>query len=127
MALPLATDQDAAPFDVQRYVLDFGGGQHLSSSSTSSPEKYFKLEVRKRELSSVSHFETEAPITGLDLLLIAPLDRETCPMFEFRVLAIDGGSPTSLTGTLSVQIRVRLMFCSRITFLTLHIWRKLTK
>ncbi|KAL5110216.1 Protocadherin-1 [Taenia crassiceps] len=106
LALPLATDQDAAPFNVQRYVLDFGGGPRLSSSSTSSLEKYFKLEVQKRELSSVSHLKTEASITGLDLLLVAPLDRETRPVFEFRVLAIDGGSPTPLTGTLSVQIRV---------------------
>ncbi|VDK22701.1 unnamed protein product [Taenia asiatica] len=106
LALPLATDQDTAPFSVQQYVLDFGGGQHLSSSSTSSPEGYFKLEVQKRELNSVSRFETEASITGLDLLLVAPLDRETRAMFEFRVLAIDGGSPTPLTGTLSVQIRV---------------------
>lgn len=106
LALPLATDQDAPPFNVQQYVLNFGGTQHLSSSSTSSPERYFKLEVHKRELTPMSHFELEAPITGLDLLLVAPLDRETRPMFEFWILAIDGGSPTPLTGTLSVQIRV---------------------
>ncbi|VDM16978.1 unnamed protein product [Hydatigera taeniaeformis] len=105
LALPLATDQDAAPFNVQRYVVDSSGSQHPSASFT-SPERHFKLEARNRELSSVSHFDTEAPITGLDLLLVAPLDRETRPLFEFRVLAIDGGSPTPLTGTLSVQIRV---------------------
>ena len=105
--MPLATDQDASPFNVQRYVLESGGSQHFSPTSRPSSERYFKLDAHKREVTSMPLFDMEAPIIGLDLLLMAPLDRETRPMFEFRVLAIDGGSPTPLTGTLSVQIRVR--------------------
>ena len=108
MALPLASDQDTSPFNVQRYVLESDGGQHFSSATGISTERYFKLEVRKREISTAPLFEVEAPIMGLDLLLVAPLDRETRPMFKFRVLAIDGGLPIPLTGTLSVQIKVFL-------------------
>ncbi|VDD82630.1 unnamed protein product [Mesocestoides corti] len=104
LPLPLATDLDAPPFNVQRYVFEQGRSQSYSSSTY--PEKYFKLEVQKREPNSSPHFETDAPITGLSLLLIAPLDRESHQLFEFRVLAIDGGSPTPRTGTLSVRIRV---------------------
>ncbi|VUZ54056.1 unnamed protein product, partial [Hymenolepis diminuta] len=57
-------------------------------------------------MTGVPQFESDAPITGLDLLLIAPLDRESLSLFEFNILAVDGGSPNQRTGTLSVQIRV---------------------
>ncbi|KAM7537226.1 hypothetical protein Aperf_G00000075521 [Anoplocephala perfoliata] len=106
LTLPLATDLDAAPFNVQKYILESGGNSRFLPSSASSPERFFKLDIHKRELGTMSQFEAEAPITGLDLLLIAPLDRESRSVFEFNVLAIDGGTPIPKTGTLSVQIRV---------------------
>ncbi|VDN97295.1 unnamed protein product [Rodentolepis nana] len=106
LVLPLAVDIDSAPFNVQNYLLDSGINSRFQLSSSTSPERFFKLEVQKRELTGVTQFESDALITGLDLLLIAPLDRESLSLFEFDILAIDGGSPNQRTGTLSVQIRV---------------------
>lgn len=116
LALPLATDLDTAPFNVQKYIMEPGGSSRFLSSSASSPERFFKLDIQKRELATVSQFESEAPITGLDLLLIASLDRESRPMLEFNILAIDGGTPIPKTGTLSVQIRVSSVILA-------HYWR----
>nr|CDS28055.1 protocadherin 1 [Hymenolepis microstoma] len=106
LVLPLAVDIDSAPFNVQNYFLDSGINSRFQLSSSSSPERFFKLEVQKRELTGVTQFESDALITGLNLLLIAPLDRESFSLFEFDILAVDGGSPNQRTGTLSVQIRV---------------------
>ncbi|BHF64582.1 hypothetical protein SprV_0200758800 [Sparganum proliferum] len=102
--LPLAKDLDAPPFNVQRYEPD----------KATFPEKTFELKTPKRELQPSSGLgvggdissQESLKITGLDLLLIGPLDRETEPSYEFQIFAVDGGLNTPLTGTLSVRIHV---------------------
>ncbi|VDN12661.1 unnamed protein product [Dibothriocephalus latus] len=102
LRLPLAKDLDAPPFDVQRYEPD----------KATFPDKTFELKTPKRELQSSGGLgggmsgQDSLKITGLDLLLIGPLDRETESSYEFQIFAIDGGLSTPLTGTLSVRILV---------------------
>lgn len=103
--LPLATDLDTSPFNVQLYALE-GADEY---SSASYPEKHFRLDVQRREQApgaSVGRIDDSSMITGVDLVLIAPLDRETRSSFELRLLAIDGGSTNPRTGTLAIKILV---------------------
>lgn len=116
--LPLAEDIDAPPFNVRRYELERldsavpNVSPFVHPRSTQTP---FRLEVT---WDSVIHSDSGAHdtvpyspddnrgnIVKLELLLVEPLDRESIASYQYRLLAIDGGSP-SLTGTLMLEIRV---------------------
>ncbi|KAA0190773.1 hypothetical protein FBUS_01476 [Fasciolopsis buskii] len=116
--LPLAEDIDAPPFNVRRYELERLDSAvpnvppFVNPRSTQTP---FRLEVT---WDSVIHSDSGAHdtvpyspddnrgnIVKLELLLVEPLDRESIASYQYRLLAIDGGSP-SLTGTLMLEIRV---------------------
>ncbi|THD24035.1 hypothetical protein D915_005342 [Fasciola hepatica] len=116
--LPLAEDIDAPPFNVRRYELErldsavpvVPGFVHSRSS-----QARFRLEMAwdsgtrsgsgTHDTLPYASDETRGNIARLELLLIEPLDRESVERYEYRVLAIDGGSPP-LTGTLMLEIRV---------------------
>ncbi|VDP68942.1 unnamed protein product [Echinostoma caproni] len=118
--LPLAEDIDAPPFNVQRYelerlepaILNTQPNSYAHSRTSQTP---FSLKLTwdnggaRLGLNGDTHpFAADEPrsnIIRLGLVLVEPLDRESVSRYQYRVLAIDGGSAPH-TGTLLLEIRV---------------------
>ncbi|CAL8070101.1 unnamed protein product [Calicophoron daubneyi] len=106
--LPLAEDIDAPPYQVQRYELEpLEGGANGAHNLARLSDGPFKLEPIWENAATLNKGieESRGAIVGLELVLTEPLDRETVAVHNYRVLAIDGGSPP-LTGTLQLVVRV---------------------
>ncbi|CAH8628249.1 unnamed protein product [Dicrocoelium dendriticum] len=111
--MPLATDIDAPPFHVKHYELIQSDSNNPQSARLRN--QLFRLEpVWNNGHSGSAHqdpnmysiHESTGTIVGLDLVLLEPLDRESASEHNYRLLAVDGGSPPR-TGTLLLKIRVQ--------------------
>lgn len=111
--MPLATDVDAPPFHVRQYNLRPLDSNVPQISRLKNP--MFRLEpVWNNGYSGSGHQDSKmysvdesvGSIVGLDLVLLEPLDRESTSEHNYRLLAVDGGSPPR-TGTLLLKICVQ--------------------